>query len=93
MVPDTHTRLLSRLLFTSAVFALVTALSIAQDNYTVKMSMKIEGLPPEYAGFGEQEIVNYVKGDKYKTEVSSMMMTSSSSFEFAAHATCSRSNS
>jgi 3D (Asp-Asp-Asp) domain-containing protein len=68
-------------IITSAALLLVTACSIAQDNYTVKMNMKIEGLPPEYAGFGEQEMVNYVKGDKYKNEISSMMMTSVSAFD------------
>ncbi|MDO8999264.1 MAG: hypothetical protein Q7W45_05830 [Bacteroidota bacterium] len=70
-------------IITSAAFLFITAFAVAQDNYTVKMNMKIEGLPPEYAGFGEQEIVNYVKGDKYKNEISSMMMTSVSSFDGA----------
>ena len=50
--------------------------SKAQDNYTIKMSVRTEGLPSEYAAYGEQEIVTYVKGDKTKTEVSSMMFTS-----------------
>ncbi|HQQ94339.1 MAG TPA: hypothetical protein PLQ93_07280 [Bacteroidia bacterium] len=53
----------------------------AQDCYTVKMAMKIEGLPPEYAGFGEQEMVNYLKGDLYRNETSSMMGTSSTCFD------------
>jgi hypothetical protein len=68
-------------IITSAALLFISACAIAQDNYTVKMSMKIEGLPPEYAGFGEQEMVNYVKGDKYKNEISSMMMTSVSAFD------------
>jgi hypothetical protein len=47
----------------------------AQDNFTVKMSFKIEGLPEEYAGMAENDIVTYMKGDKSKTEVTSMMMS------------------
>ncbi|MEO6305044.1 MAG: hypothetical protein ABIP51_17940 [Bacteroidia bacterium] len=70
-------------IITSAALLFITACAIAQDNYTVKMNMKIEGLPPEYAGFGEQEMVNYVKGEKYKNEVSSMMLTSISAFDGA----------
>ena len=70
-------------IITYAALVFVTAFAVAQDNYTVKMNMKIEGLPPEYAGFGEQEMINYVKGDKYKNEVSSMMMTSISAFDGA----------
>ena len=68
-------------IITSAALLFISACAIAQDNYTVKMNMKIEGLPPEYAGFGEQEMINYVKGDKYKNEISSMMMTSVSAFD------------
>ena len=68
-------------IITSAALLFIAACAIAQDNYTVKMSMKIEGLPPEYAGFGEQEMVNYVKGEKYKNEVSSMMITSVNVFD------------
>lgn len=56
-------------------------LSIAQESYTVKMTMKIEGLPPEYASMGEQDIVNYLKGEKYKTEMTSMMGTNTTSFD------------
>ncbi|MBL7921313.1 MAG: hypothetical protein JNJ40_13425 [Bacteroidia bacterium] len=70
-------------LITSAALILVSAISFAQDNYTVKMNMKIEGLPPEYAGFGEQEIVNYIKGEKYKNEITSMMLTSVTAFDGA----------
>jgi hypothetical protein len=68
-------------LFISAAVLFMSVCSIAQDNYTVKMNMKIEGLPAEYAGFGEQEIINYIKGDKFKNEVNSMMMTSVSVFD------------
>jgi hypothetical protein len=68
-------------LFISAAVLFMSVCAIAQDNYTVKMNMKIEGLPAEYAGFGEQEIINYIKGDKFKNEVNSMMMTSVSVFD------------
>jgi hypothetical protein len=53
----------------------------SQDNYVFKMSVKAEGLPPEYAAYGEQEIVTYVKGDKSKTEISSMMFNSTVWFD------------
>ena len=68
---------------TIACFALIltSAFAIAQESYTVKMNMKIEGLPPEYAGFGEQEITNYAKGDKYKMEMTSMMGSMVSAFD------------
>jgi len=46
----------------------------AQDNLTVKSSLKIEGLPEEYAGMAENEIVTYIKGEKAKTEISGMMI-------------------
>ncbi len=55
--------------------------SLAQESYTIKMTMKIEGLPPEYASMGEQDIVNYLKGDKYKNEMTSMMGTNTTSFD------------
>jgi hypothetical protein len=45
----------------------------AQDNVTVKMSVKVEGLPEEYAGMAENDVVVYMKGDKTKREVTSMM--------------------
>ena len=65
----------------SVALLVFTICAFAQDSYTVKMNMKIEGLPPEYAGFGEQEIINYIKGDKHKNEINSMMMTSVSAFD------------
>lgn len=68
-------------IITSLALLVLTTCAFAQDSYTVKMNMKIEGLPPEYAGFGEQEIINYVKGDKHKNEINSMMMTSVSAFD------------
>lgn len=63
-------------LFLSLSALLLSMTALAQDNYTIKMSVRTEGLPAEYASFGEQEIVTYVKGDNTKTEVSSMMFTS-----------------
>jgi hypothetical protein len=58
-----------------AVAALFTLNSIAQDNYTIKMSVRVEGLPEEYAGMAENDIVTYMKGEKSKTELTSMMMS------------------
>lgn len=55
--------------------------SFAQESYTIKSSMKMEGLPPEAAGFGEMDIVAYMKGDKYKRETTSMMGTFISCFD------------
>ena len=52
---------------------IIFKISFSQEDYTIKMSMKIEGLPIEYAAFGEQETVTYLKGEKSKIEVSSMM--------------------
>lgn len=52
---------------------IIFKISFSQEDYTIKMNMKIEGLPAEYAAFGEQETVTYLKGEKSKIEVSSMM--------------------
>jgi hypothetical protein len=72
---------MNKKLLTAFALAITAAFSMAQDNYTVKMNMKIDGLPAEYAGFGEQEIVNYVKGDKYKQEMTSMMGSTTTNFD------------
>jgi len=53
----------------------------AQDNYTLKMSMKMEGLPAEYAAFAEQEITTYIKGDKRKTKTEGMMSSNSTYYD------------
>lgn len=37
------------------------------------MSLKVEGMPPEYAAFAEADITNYIKGDMLKTERNGMM--------------------
>jgi hypothetical protein len=68
-------------IITSVAFVLASAFAMAQESYTVKMNMKIEGLPPEYAGFGEQEMVSYTKGDKYKQEMTSMMGSNTTAFD------------
>jgi hypothetical protein len=72
---------MNKKIITSVALILSAACAFAQDSYTVKMNMKIEGLPPEYAGLGEQEMVNYIKGDKYKSEMTSMMGSNVTSFD------------
>ena len=57
-------------------FLLGAMLSLAQESYTIKMQMRMEGLPPEYAAYGEQDITTYLKGTKSKTDISSMMYSS-----------------
>jgi hypothetical protein len=47
--------------------------AIAQESFTIKQNTKVEGLPAEYAAYGEQDIVSYIKGDKSRTEITSMM--------------------
>jgi hypothetical protein len=59
-------------LLVSALVAIATSVS-AQDCQTVKMTMKIEGLPPEYAGFGDNEITSWTKGELSKQETTGMM--------------------
>lgn len=56
-----------------AILALGTMQVNAQDNMTIKQSVKVEGLPEEYAGMAENEVITYAKGEKSKTEVTSMM--------------------
>ena len=50
--------------------------SAAQESYTIKMQIRMEGLPPEYAAYGEQEITTFLKGQKSKTEINSVMYSS-----------------
>ena len=64
----------------SALF-LAAAYGTAQESFTIKMNIKAEGLPPEYAGFAEQEITNYIKGDKLKTEQNGMMGTTTTVYD------------
>lgn len=51
------------------------------DAYTIKASLKVEGLPAEYAAYGEQDFVTWVKGNRSKTEMSSMMGTNITYFD------------
>lgn len=53
----------------------------AQESNTIKMSVKTEGMPEEYAAYGEQEITTWIKGEKSKMELSSMMFSSISYFD------------
>jgi hypothetical protein len=55
--------------------------SLSQENYTLRMTVHMEGLPPEYAAYGDQEIVTYIKGEKSRTEVSSVMYSSTVYFD------------
>lgn len=63
-------------LITSAALLLVTGFAFGQDDLTVKMTVKVDGLPAEYAAMGESEMVSYTKGDKSKEETTSMMGSS-----------------
>ncbi|MBL7932765.1 MAG: hypothetical protein JNL60_12725 [Bacteroidia bacterium] len=63
-------------LVASASLAFLTLPAAAQDSYTIKMSVKVEGMPAEYAAYGEQEVTTYIKGNNTKTEISSMMFSS-----------------
>ncbi|MDI9342092.1 MAG: DUF4412 domain-containing protein [Sediminibacterium sp.] len=58
-----------------AAFAGLGVAAMAQDCITIKMMNKVDGLPAEYAAMGETETVVYIKGEKSKTEISSMMMS------------------
>lgn len=60
----------------SALFTFATFTAHAQESYTIKMTVKVEGMPAEYAAYGEQEITTYIKGNNTKTEISSMMFSS-----------------
>jgi hypothetical protein len=62
--------------FIRALLMLSVVTAAAQENYTIKMNVKAEGLPPEYASFAEQDIVTFVKGEKTRTDINSMMYNS-----------------
>jgi hypothetical protein len=68
-------------LFVGILGAFLTHNIAAQDDYTLKMTVKTEGLPAEYAAYSEQEIITYVKGRKSKTEISSMMFSTTVYFD------------
>jgi hypothetical protein len=60
----------------SVALVLVSGLTLGQENYTVKMKVKAEGLPAEYAAYAEQDVTTYIKGDNLKSERSGMMASS-----------------
>ncbi|MDI1354656.1 MAG: hypothetical protein PSX36_07045 [bacterium] len=66
-VSISHTLVIAGLLLLSPVA------TQAQQNYTIKTTLKIEGLPAEYAAMAEQEIVSYIKDNQRKTEITGMM--------------------
>ncbi len=69
----------------SIALACTYLLSYSQESYTVKMNMKIEGLPAEYAAMGDQETTTYIKGEKNKTEVVGMMGSQTMLFDGKTH--------
>ena len=71
---------MNKTIFATALFLFGTIVT-GQEAYTLKMTVKTEGLPAEYAAYGEQEITTYMKGDKTKTDVSSMMFNSTVYFD------------
>lgn len=62
----------------TAILACGLSLINAQDNFTIKMTVKVEGLPEEYSAMAENEVVVYMKGEKSKQELTSMMMNQTS---------------
>lgn len=75
-----NSRLFRTALYTCLMF--LTSLSaVSQNNYTIKMNIKAEGLPPEFAAYAEQDITTYIKGDKYKSEQNGMMNSSVSYYD------------
>ena|SRR6218665_812169 len=67
-----------------AALLLVSAFAQAQE-YTVKSTTKLEGVPPEYAAYGEREITTYIKGNKIKNETTSMMGSEISMYDGKKH--------
>lgn len=65
---------MKKLFLISAGLLLTTAVW-SQNCYTIKSSVKMEGLPEEYAGFAESEKTIFIKDNKTKTETTSMMMS------------------
>lgn len=64
-----------------AALLMFTSIASAQDNYVIKMGVKIEGLPAEYAAMGEMDIITTIKGEKLKTERNGMMESSISVYD------------
>ncbi len=67
-------------IITSAALLLVSAFGFAQD-LTIKATIKIEGLPAEYAALGESEKITYIKETKSKFETISMMGNTTKVFD------------
>ncbi|MBX3163713.1 MAG: hypothetical protein KF900_04485 [Bacteroidetes bacterium] len=62
-------------IITAATFIALSFTGFSQENYTIKMTMKMQGI--HIAGMsGEQEITTYIKGEKTRNDVSSDMMSS-----------------
>ena len=74
-------RKISFKVLSAAAFLMLSSVALAQDSYTIKMSVKAEGLPPEYSAYAEQDILTHIKGDKLKTERNGMMGGSTSFYD------------
>lgn len=60
--------------FTITLASIVlSAFSALSQEYTIKSTMKMEGMPPEMSAMADMDMVTYVKGDKVKTESTGMM--------------------
>jgi len=66
-------RIISLKTITAAVLFFFSGHTLAQDNFTIKMTLKIDGMPPELAAASEMDILTYIKGDKLRTERNGMM--------------------
>ncbi|MCE3228529.1 MAG: hypothetical protein K0S32_3080 [Bacteroidetes bacterium] len=71
---------MNKKLITSVASILIAGAAFAQD-YTIKANVKVDGLPPEYAAFGESEKTTTIKGEKTKIEIASMMASSTEVFD------------
>ncbi|MCX8079709.1 MAG: hypothetical protein N3F09_00565 [Bacteroidia bacterium] len=65
------------------ILILATKAFFSQNQYTIRSSVKVEGLPDEYAGFAESEKTVYMKGNKVKTETVNMMSSTTEFFDGA----------
>ncbi|MBX3163896.1 MAG: hypothetical protein KF900_05405 [Bacteroidetes bacterium] len=71
---NTNTKNVCKKIISTAIIIIASLTGFSQENYTIKMSMKMEGLPPEYASMGEMDITTYIKGEKTRIDISSMMV-------------------
>ncbi len=65
----------------TAVLALTMLSLTAQQSITVKSKITTEGLPAEYAAYGEMDLVTYISGDNFRNDMSSMMMSSTTVYK------------